>query len=60
MADVCDENWFGSRRRSMSIWLRCGSASNEAANAFEPPADVPVITTLRGHGYRVDADDDQV
>ncbi|GAA3649863.1 response regulator transcription factor [Nocardioides ginsengisoli] len=52
MADVWDEHWFGSTKtldvHIAALRQRLGQASDSAA------AGVPVITTLRRHGYRLD------
>ncbi|MGW6358585.1 response regulator transcription factor [Streptomyces sp. NPDC055092] len=57
MAEVWDENWFGStktldvtmaglRRRLTDVMVR--------PNGVSPPYRIPRITTLRGHGYRLE------
>lgn len=57
MAEVWDENWFGStktldvtmaglRRRLTDVMVR--------PNGVSPPYRMPRITTLRGHGYRLE------
>ena len=57
MADVWDENWFGSTKtldvHIAAVRRRLGAA----AAAAVPPARIPDITTLRGHGYRLDPAD---
>jgi len=54
IADVWDENWFGSTK-TLDVHVKSlRDRLAEAAAAFEPPATVPVITTLRGFGYRLD------
>jgi DNA-binding response OmpR family regulator len=60
MSDVWDENWFGSTKTLDVHIASLRQRLNDAANAAEPPAEVPVITTLRGHGYRLEADQGQV
>lgn len=53
MADVWDENWFGSTR---TLDVHIASLRRRLADAAEthPPVHLPTITTLRGHGYRLD------
>jgi DNA-binding response OmpR family regulator len=52
MSDVWDENWFGSTKTldvhiaALRRKLGSGAVSHDSA--------VPAITTLRGHGYRLD------
>jgi len=41
IADVWDENWFGSTK-TLDL------------HVAEAPARCPAITTIRGHGYRLD------
>jgi DNA-binding response OmpR family regulator len=52
MSDVWDENWFGSTKtldvHVAALRRRLGRAAAEAGAAE------PVITTLRGHGYRLE------
>jgi DNA-binding response OmpR family regulator len=55
MADVWDENWFGSTKTLDVHVAALRQRLTEAAARTEPPADVPAITTLRGFGYRLDA-----
>ncbi len=53
MADVWDENWWGSTK---TLDVHIASLRRKLAT----PADgvrAPVITTLRGHGYRLEAPD---
>ncbi|ALE73586.1 chemotaxis protein CheY [Pseudonocardia sp. EC080625-04] len=49
MADVWDEHWFGSTKT-----LDVHVAAVRRRLAGRPGAQVPTITTLRGHGYRLD------
>jgi DNA-binding response OmpR family regulator len=55
MSDVWDENWYGSTKTldvtMASLRRRLGEA---AAHAGVAKAAAPVITTLRGHGYRLE------
>ena len=54
MSDVWDEHWFGSTKT-----LDVHVAALRRKLAIDVPAGhrVPVITTLRGHGYRLEAPD---
>jgi DNA-binding response OmpR family regulator len=54
MSDVWDEHWFGSTKT-----LDVHVAALRRKLAIDVPAGhwVPVITTLRGHGYRLDEPD---
>ncbi len=54
MSDVWDENWFGSTKTLDVHIAALRQRLAAAANAFEPVADVPTITTMRGHGYRLE------
>jgi DNA-binding response OmpR family regulator len=54
MADVWDENWFGSTKTLDVHVAALRQRLATAAAAFEPPALVPRIATLRAHGYRVE------
>lgn len=53
MSDVWDENWFGSTR---TLDVHIASLRRRLADAAEThlPVQMPIITTLRGHGYRLD------
>ncbi len=55
MADVWDENWFGSTKTLDVHVAALRRALKESAEASVPAAVVPTITTLRGFGYRLDA-----
>ncbi len=54
MADVWDENWFGSTKtldvHIAALRKRLADAGSEAAS----PVRIPEITTLRGYGYRAE------
>jgi DNA-binding response OmpR family regulator len=54
MADVWDQNWFGSTKtldvHVAALRRRIALATATAGT----PAEVPTITTMRGHGYRLD------
>jgi DNA-binding response OmpR family regulator len=54
MADVWDENWFGSTKTLDVHIAAVRRRLAEAAEASEPAARVPEITTLRGFGYRAE------
>jgi DNA-binding response OmpR family regulator len=55
MSDVWDENWYGSTKTldvTMAALRR--HLSQAAQDVGVPEAEIPVITTLRGHGYRLE------
>jgi DNA-binding response OmpR family regulator len=54
MDDVWDRNWFGSTKTLDVHVAALRRRLAEAAETVDPPARVPVITTLRGHGYRLE------
>jgi DNA-binding response OmpR family regulator len=56
MADVWDENWFGSTKTLDVHVATLRRRLREAASAAgsDVIAALPEITTLRGHGYRLD------
>ncbi|MCW2768238.1 MAG: DNA-binding response regulator [Nocardioides sp.] len=54
MDDVWDRNWFGSTKTLDVHIAALRHRLAEAAESLEPPARVPVITTLRSHGYRLE------
>lgn len=54
MGAVWDENWVGSTKTLDVHVAALRQRMTAAAEAFEPPAHLPVITTLRGHGYRLE------
>ena len=54
MDDVWDRNWFGSTKTLDVHIASLRHRLTEAAEGCEPPARVPAITTLRGHGYRLE------
>ncbi len=54
MADVWDENWFGPTKTLDVHMAALRRRLSEAADAAGPTTQVPTITTLRGHGYRLD------
>jgi DNA-binding response OmpR family regulator len=55
MDDVWDRNWFGSTKTLDVHIAALRHRLAEAADGFDPPARVPAIATLRGHGYRLEA-----
>jgi DNA-binding response OmpR family regulator len=55
MDDVWDRNWFGSTKTLDVHVASLRHRLAEAAAAFDPPVRIPAITTLRGHGYRLEA-----
>ncbi len=54
MADVWDEHWFGSTK-TLDVHM---TAVRRKLSAAQAPAGVraPSIVTVRGHGFRLDAD----
>lgn len=54
MDDVWDRNWFGSTKTLDVHIAALRHRLAEAAQGLEPPARLPGITTLRGHGYRLE------
>jgi DNA-binding response OmpR family regulator len=56
MDDVWDRNWFGSTKTLDVHIAALRQRLAHAAEQFDPPARVPAITTLRGHGYRLEAE----
>jgi DNA-binding response OmpR family regulator len=54
MADVWDENWHGPTKTLDVHISAVRQRLSDSANETEPRGQVPVITTLRGHGYRLD------
>jgi DNA-binding response OmpR family regulator len=54
MADVWDENWLGSTK-TLDVHIAAVRRRLDGAAARHPsPVRLPGITTLRGHGYRLD------
>jgi DNA-binding response OmpR family regulator len=52
MADVWDENWFGSTK---TLDVHVAAVRRKLAEATDGiPSQVPAIVTLRGHGYRLE------
>jgi len=56
MAQVWDENWFGSTKTLDVTMAALRRRLAEAASPIEGlgTSHMPTITTLRGHGYRLD------
>jgi DNA-binding response OmpR family regulator len=59
MADVWDENWFGSTKTLDVHMAALRRRLSDTAAALDDPARLPAITTLRGHGYRLEKLPDQ-
>jgi DNA-binding response OmpR family regulator len=51
MAEVWDENWFGSTK---TLDVTMAGLRRRLTDAMAQPYRVPRITTLRGHGYRLE------
>ncbi|ELP66177.1 two-component system response regulator [Streptomyces turgidiscabies Car8] len=51
MAEVWDENWFGSTK---TLDVTMAGLRRRLADAASSPAALPRISTLRGHGYRLE------
>jgi DNA-binding response OmpR family regulator len=56
MADVWDENWFGSTKTLDVHIAALRRRLADAGRGVDPPAELPEITTLRGYGYRIEPD----
>ncbi|MFF1695507.1 response regulator transcription factor [Streptomyces sp. NPDC058257] len=54
MAEVWDENWFGSTKTLDVTMAALRRRLSDAAGASPLPAALPRISTLRGHGYRLE------
>jgi DNA-binding response OmpR family regulator len=54
MADVWDENWFGSTKTLDVHMASLRRRLSDAAAGLDPAPLLPAITTLRGHGYRLE------
>ncbi|MFI2288554.1 response regulator transcription factor [Streptomyces niveus] len=54
MARVWDEHWFGPTKTLDVTLASLRRRLNEAAAELPHPPALPRITTLRGHGYRLD------
>ena len=51
IADVWDENWYGSTK---TLDVHVAALRRRIAASGGDPARLPAITTLRGHGYRLE------
>ncbi|MFJ8782071.1 winged helix-turn-helix domain-containing protein [Streptomyces sp. NPDC102476] len=60
MAEVWDENWFGPTKTVDVTMAGLQRRLTEAAQAGDGPVRLPEITTLRGHGYRLERQPDPV
>lgn len=56
MDDVWDRNWFGSTKTLDVHIASLRHRLAEASTSSNPAAKIPVISTLRGHGYRLEVD----
>jgi DNA-binding response OmpR family regulator len=54
MDDVWDRNWHGSTKTLDVHIAALRQRLNDAADRLLPPAVRPDITTIRGHGYRLE------
>jgi len=54
MAQVWDENWFGPTKTLDVTLASLRQRLHQAAGVAPGAVRVPLITTLRGHGYRLD------
>ncbi|MFB6785000.1 winged helix-turn-helix domain-containing protein [Streptomyces sp. NPDC056352] len=54
MAEIWDENWFGSTKTLDVNMAGLRRRRTTAAKSSPRPARLPQITTLRGHGYRLE------
>jgi DNA-binding response OmpR family regulator len=55
MAGVWDEHWFGSTKTLDVTMAALRHRLEQASTEFgPPPVQAPTITTLRGHGYRLE------
>jgi DNA-binding response OmpR family regulator len=54
MSEVWDENWFGPTKTLDVTMATLRRRLSEAAEQSPSPSTLPQITTLRGHGYRLE------
>ncbi|MER7875896.1 winged helix-turn-helix domain-containing protein, partial [Streptomyces solisilvae] len=54
MAQVWDENWYGPTKTLDVTISSLRRRLQTAASAMPEPVTLPDLTTLRGHGYRLD------
>ncbi|HEY4024311.1 MAG TPA: response regulator transcription factor [Pseudonocardiaceae bacterium] len=57
MAEVWDENWFGSTK-TLDVTMATLRRRLAEESAGTPTPNTPTITTLRGHGYRLETPPD--
>jgi DNA-binding response OmpR family regulator len=57
MAEVWDENWFGSTK-TLDVTMAALRRRLTDESASTAPLNTPTITTLRGHGYRLETPPD--
>jgi DNA-binding response OmpR family regulator len=55
MDDVWDPHWFGSTKTLDVHIASLRHRLADSAAALDPPGRIPAISTVRGHGYRLDA-----
>lgn len=60
MSEVWDENWFGPTKTLDVTMAGLRRRLTEAAQEGAGPVRLPEITTLRGHGYRLEPPPDPV
>ncbi|MDX6280684.1 MAG: hypothetical protein QOH03_1755 [Kribbellaceae bacterium] len=53
MAQVWDENWFGSTK-TLDVTIASLRSRLQAAGEYSRATRMPIVHTLRGHGYRLD------
>jgi DNA-binding response OmpR family regulator len=58
MARVWDENWFGSTK-TLDVTIASLRRRLQLAGDRHGPARLPTLSTLRGHGYRLDPPEDR-
>ena len=51
MADVWDENWFGSTK---TLDVHVAALRRKLQESATPGHRIPHIVTVRGHGYRLE------
>ncbi|MCU1680553.1 MAG: DNA-binding response regulator [Amycolatopsis sp.] len=57
MAEVWDENWFGSTK-TLDVTMAALRRRLADESAGSTPLETPTISTLRGHGYRLETPPD--
>jgi len=58
MARVWDENWFGSTK-TLDVTIASLRRRLQVAGERRGSARLPILSTLRGHGYRLDPPDER-